>query len=188
MNHKSINLLAALVLLSTTVAALAGDATTAVGTAIGAAAGAAIGEQSHGRQGAVLGGAVGGAVGAAVSTKGSGKTGAVLGGAAGGAAGAAVGYNVGGTSGAVLGAGVGAAGGAVIGKNVTENDRVKNAPVGTASAVFVGGSESRKAGERHRDGGNGKQSANNSRKSGKKKNCGDDHPGRGHAYGKYKDC
>ena len=155
-------------------AVIADDAKTAVGGGVGAAAGAAIGQSVGGNTGAIVGGAVGGATGAAVSTSGSGKSGAVVGGAVGGAAGAAVGQSVGGKTGAVVGAGVGGASGAVVGKSVGESDKVKSSAAGSR------GKEYRQVGD---DGGHDKP-----KKKHKKNRCDEEHPGEGHAYGKYKDC
>jgi hypothetical protein len=143
---------------------------TAIGGGAGAAAGAAVGQAMGGKTGAILGGAVGGGAGAAVTTQGSGQGGAVVGGAVGGAAGAAVGQAVGGKGGAVVGAGVGGASGAVVGKNVGENSAGPRRGDGYYVAPVVYGDE-----KKH--------------KNKKKKNrCDEDHPGRGNAYGKYKDC
>ena len=145
-------------------AAFAGDATTAVGSGVGAAAGAAIGEQQGGKQGAVIGGAVGGA------------------------SGAAIGHDAGGAKGAVAGAAIGGAAGGVIGKNVTQTEAANRTAGGAAiTGVAVAGSRrGDRDGERRyrdRDDRKGKKHKGKNRK-----HCDDEHPGRGHAYGKYKDC
>jgi hypothetical protein len=159
-------------------ASFAGDADTAVGGGVGAAAGAMIGQSVGGKTGAIVGGAVGGATGAAVSTSGSGQSGAVVGGAVGGAAGAAVGQAAGGKTGAVIGAGVGGASGAVIGKNVTETPKAQPASTG----------DMRREGHVLRAGYDNDDHRKKKKKSRKKERCDEEHPGRGHAYGKYKDC
>jgi len=143
--------------------AWAGDGGTLLGGGLGAAAGAVIGQSVGGKNGAIVGGAVGGATGAAVSTKGSGQSGAMVGGAIGGGAGAAVGQSMGGSTGAVLGAGLGGAAGSTLGKGVTQQPKAGQA------GYYDGG--------HHKHG-----------KHGKHNRCFDDHPGQGHAYGKYKDC
>ena len=160
-------------------ASRADDAKTAVGGGVGAAAGAAIGQSVGGKSGAIVGGAVGGAAGAAVSTKGSGQTGAVVGGAVGGAAGTAAGQSVGGKTGAVVGAGVGGAAGATIGKNVGESAKPKAANVGTTSSTGrnFDDNDRNKSGKKHKK-----------KKHKKEDRCHEEHPGKGHAYGKYKDC
>ena len=95
-----------------------------------------------------------------------------IGGGAGAAAGAAVGQAVGGKTGAVLGAGVGGASGAVVGKNVGESS-------GSARRgdVYIGAAY----GDPYYD-----QKKHKNKK--KKNRCDEEHPGRGNAYGKYKDC
>lgn len=143
----------------------ASDGGTLLGGGLGAAAGAAIGQSVGGKNGAIVGGAVGGGAGAAVTTKGSGQGGAIVGGAIGGGAGAAVGQSVGGSSGAILGAGIGGAAGATVGQGVTQQPRA-----GQMAAGYY--PEGRLPHGKH----------------GKKNRCHEDHPGRGHAYGKYKDC
>jgi len=145
--------------------AVAGDGGTLLGGGLGAAAGAVLGQSVGGKNGAIVGGAVGGATGAAVSTKGSGQSGAIVGGALGGGAGAAVGQSVGGSTGAIVGAGLGGAAGSSLGKGATQ--QVKAGPTGYYYDDDGG----------HRHG-----------KHGKRNRCFDEHPGRGHAYGKYKDC
>lgn len=152
-------LLCAALLLAGTVAS-AHDGGTLLGGGLGAAAGAVIGQSVGGKNGAIVGGAVGGATGAAVSTKGSGQSGAMVGGAIGGGAGAAVGQSVGGSTGAVVGAGLGGAAGSSLGKGVTQQPKA-------GQAGYYG--------EGHH-------------KHGKHNRCFEEHPGRGHAYGKYKGC
>lgn len=162
------------VLLATAQIAPADDGKTALGSGIGAAAGTAIGQSVSGKNGAIVGAAVGGAVGAAATTKGSG---AVVGGALGGAAGAAVGQSAGGKNGAIIGAGVGGAAGAVIGKSATETT-----PAPVAAARPTNRNELRGGETAYRD--DGRHGKHHKRS----KHCNDAHPGRGHAYGKYKNC
>jgi hypothetical protein len=90
-----------------------------------------------------------------------------------------VGQAVGGKTGAVVGAGVGGATGAVVGKSVGEN----NAQTATRTASGQRYDDYRRTGyyDDDRDGRKGK-------KNKKRDRCYEDHPGRGHAYGKYKDC
>lgn len=154
---------AVLLVAGATSPAWAGDGGTLLGGGLGAAAGAVIGQSVGGKNGAIVGGAVGGATGAAVSTKGSGQSGAMVGGAIGGGAGAAVGQSVGGSTGAIVGAGLGGAAGSSLGKGATQQPKA-----GQAGYYDDG---------HHKHGKHGKHSR-----------CFDDHPGQGHAYGKYKDC
>jgi hypothetical protein len=163
-------------------AALAADEVkTAIGGGGGAAVGAAVGQTFGGKTGAIVGGALGGGAGAAVTTEGSGKTGAIVGGAVGGGAGAAVGQAVGGKTGAVVGAGVGGASGAVVGKTVGENN-AQTASLKTASAPRYDDTRRVAYYDDDHDGRKGKKNHK------KKDRCYEEHPGRGHAYGKYKDC
>lgn len=136
---------------------------TAVGTGVGAAAGTAVGQAVGGNTGAIVGAAVGGGAGGAVTTKGDARTGAVIGGAVGGATGAAVGQKVGGNTGAIVGAGIGGASGGVIGKAITEPDkpRVSSSIQKTSD---VGRTAYYDKPLKHKKG----------------------HPGKGHAYGHYK--
>lgn len=155
------------------------DLKTAVGTAVGAAAGAAIGKEVGGKTGAIVGGGVGGAVGGAATTKGAGREGAIIGGAAGGATGAAVAQKSG--KSAVAGAAIGGGAGGLIGKNVDEALTPKTQAVAGSTRVVE-----RRTVVEHRY----REDDDRRGKRGKKrgKHCDDDHPGRGNAYGKYKNC
>ncbi|HLA35887.1 MAG TPA: glycine zipper domain-containing protein, partial [Rhodocyclaceae bacterium] len=90
------------------------------------------------------------------------------------AAGAAVGQSIGGKTGAIVGAGLGGASGATVGKNIGEPPPA----VATTKAP--------------RPDGNLKRAAYDDKKQHRhkkhKKHCDRDHPGQGHAYGKYKHC
>jgi hypothetical protein len=174
--------------------AQAGDtAKTAVGTAVGAAAGTAIGDQIGGKTGGIIGGALGGAAGGAATTKGRGseKAGAIIGGAAGGAGGAAVGYSQGGSTGGIIGAGVGGAVGGAVGKNVADKVPAPPNPLKPPLPGVVVAGDGGKVVERqvrYEDDGDHRGGHGHKGKHKRGKHCDDDHPGRGNAYGKYKDC
>lgn len=114
------------------------------------------------------------------SVQGADEAKTAIGGGAGAAVGAVVGQAVGGKTGAVVGAGVGGASGAVVGKSVGENAQQQPA---TASRDARRDDDFRRAA--YDDDRGGKKKNKNKRK---KNRCDEEHPGRGHAYGKYKDC
>jgi hypothetical protein len=85
---------------------------------------------------------------------------------------------MGGRTGAVVGAGVGGAAGATVGKNVGETPAPQAARGGVVSV----------AGQGYDDDHRGRKDKKHKKNKHKKHRCDDEHPGKGHAYGKYKDC